>query len=158
MLEALVRPFAHTRNVTSGVRHTYVPRATTGPVPEPEEGVATICWGKVGALPEPLSSGFNTLRCEEEHIENERETDDIRITNPDDPEQWVEVRRANTLIFKKTNNRPRSASDHDTSYNIGENNFDDFNASVRAGFELDDGNDDDECKLTVRLDNGPTSA
>lgn len=84
--------------------HPRVPR----PAPADTNEDATpghLCWGVVGALPQPEvaeSEGFEVVNEKEDHVEYNRNSEDVRIENPDTPEDWVEVDRAHKLFFNKT--------------------------------------------------------
>jgi hypothetical protein len=60
-----------------------------------------LCWGVVGDLPsaEPVpTTDFNV----ETHTEISRETTAVRIENPDDPEQHVNVDQTDSMTLKTT--------------------------------------------------------
>ena len=76
-----------------------------------------LCWGEVGDLPTAErvpEVGFNT----EEHKEIDRETDDERIENPDDPDQHVNVKQTNKMTLEKR--RPAEKSNSATKDADGE--------------------------------------
>lgn len=102
-LETLVRPFTTpnplgTRRITT-VR-TKVPTETSGGT-----------WGVAGNLPvavevppgeDPLSIGIATQK-KTNHIEISRETEKVRVENPEDPNQYVIVERIKNIGFKDKN-------------------------------------------------------
>ncbi|MET4240320.1 hypothetical protein [Bradyrhizobium sp. RT10b] len=48
--------------------------------------------------PDPWVSGFNAEWLEDK---DRRETEKVRVENPEDSEQWVEVERINKAVFKR---------------------------------------------------------
>jgi hypothetical protein len=99
---------------------------------------------------------FEVLDCDERHAEVSRQTDDIRIENPDDSEQWVEVNRANKTIYNKTEKKvkPPSNSSSDNA------DFGDFSPTPVefSSFNPLGAESEQKCKLTVIHNNGPSSA
>jgi hypothetical protein len=74
---------------------------------EGETPPGLICWGTVGDLPSPQqlpNVDFNTKKSEE-HVEQKRESTLIRVENPDDPGQYIEVERADWILFLTTKQR-----------------------------------------------------
>lgn len=136
-------------------------RPRPAPPPENEESVpGRLCWGALGALPAPklvTNDSFEVLDCNERHVEASRVADDIRIENPDDSEQWVEVNRANKIVFNKTE---KNLSANDNTSTIEPEGIGDFSPSsiVRESFQPLGTADTKRCKLTVNLNNGPKSA
>lgn len=119
-----------------------------------------LCWGKVGNLPEgTLVTGdsFEVLDCDERHNEKSRKTDDIRIENPDDSEQWVEVRRANEIVFKKTEKKVKAPKNNSTAEPEGLLDFVPEPIEWES-FKPEQSEETKKCLLTVKLNNGPTSA
>ena len=60
-----------------------------------------ICWGTVGEMPspEPLPTfDFNVKK--DEHKEVNRKEDEVRIENPDEPSQYIIVKRAAEINFE----------------------------------------------------------
>ena len=100
-LETLVRPFETgspigTKRITP-VR-TEVPTETAGGR-----------WGKAGNLPvpveippgeDPLTVGFEVKK-RKEHDDVSRETEKVRIENPNDPDQFVIAERIKKITFKE---------------------------------------------------------
>ncbi len=132
------------------------------PRPAPaDEGIdhlpGNLCWGAVGNQPTPElapSNGFNIVSCNERYTEVSRKTVDVRIENPDDAEQYIDVNRANELQGHKRENTtgPKDNSDALEPEGIG-----DFSPSpiVREGFKpLGTGNEK-RCKFVITLNNGP---
>ncbi len=64
-----------------------------------------LVWGQLGTLPEPQvaeTEGFEVVNNDEQMVEVDRKSDKIKIENPDTPEDWVEVDRANKLFYNRT--------------------------------------------------------
>lgn len=119
-----------------------------------------LCWGKAGKLAEgQLDTGdsFELVDCDEKHKEASRKTDNIRIENPEDDQQWVEVQRANTLVFNKTEKKQKAPKNSSASAPEGIDEYT-LEDEVRDNFKSVDGASTNKCKLTVNLNNGPTSA
>jgi hypothetical protein len=117
-----------------------------------------LCWGQVGKLPEGklvVGDSFETLDCDERHNEKSRKTDDIRIENPDDSEQWVEVRRANETTYNKIEKKVKAPTNSSTTVPEG---IEDYSLNISEAFNPVDFEDTNKCKLTVKHNNGPTSA
>ena len=85
--------------------------------PENEDLAANVRWGSGGTTPEPVPWNFITFdeddaepeepEPEEQTItydEVSRETEDIRVENPDDPEIYVMVTRIKTITFSSSEN------------------------------------------------------
>jgi hypothetical protein len=68
------------------------------PVPlEGETPPGLLCWGTVGNLPSPQQMptvDFNVKKTEKKRVERP-----IRVENPDDPSQYIEVKRADQITF-----------------------------------------------------------
>ena len=86
------------------------------PKPPPQlEGTTPeglLCWGTAGSMPSPEQMptvGF-TVKYPEDWGEQTRATRDIRIQNPDDPEQYVVDRRPATIDFIKTAKEGKAGS------------------------------------------------
>lgn len=117
-----------------------------------------LCWGKVGKLAEGelvVGDSFEIVDCDEKHKEKSRKTDNIRIENPDDSEQWIEVERANEMLFKKTEKKSKAPTNSSTAAPEG---IGDFTTQFQPFFFPEPGNQTNKCQLTVSLNNGPKSA
>jgi len=92
-----------------------------------------ICWGTVGDMPspEPLPTvGFSTKKGKEDWKETGRESQLVRVENPDDPSQYVMEDRPKKLQFNKTTN---DTSPHpNTSSQVPD--VSGFTESEQAGF------------------------
>jgi len=118
-----------------------------------------ICWGKVGSLAEgklDIGDSFEVLDCDERHAERSRTSDNIRIENPDDAEQYIIVARAKESIYNKTEQKVKAPSNSSTSAP----DFGDFSPSPieLSSFQPLDFGETNKCKLTVRHNNGPSAA
>lgn len=101
MFESLVRPFQKT--TTSPTRRVVAQRT------EVEVTEAGTTWGDAGTLPEatevpagesPLDISFEVRKTKRQD-EVSRETERVKVTNPDDPSQYVVVERVKKISFKE---------------------------------------------------------
>lgn len=119
-----------------------------------------LCWGQVGKLAEGklvVGDSFEVLDCDERHNEISRKTDDIRIENPDDSEQWVEVRRANETTYNKTEKKVKAPKN--TAGSEPEGLLDFVPEPIEfASFKPEQSEETNKCKLTVKHNNGPNTA
>lgn len=98
--EQIVRPFQRLPTQTT---QRIIASRTKIDVPD-----AIAQWGQAGTLPgaieiTPTEDGFafKVVDCDERFQENSRETEDIRIENPDDPNQYVVDQRIKKITFNK---------------------------------------------------------
>lgn len=97
-LEKVVRPFE------SGdvFRPRVLPPTQPSVVVVPgDPATLTVKGGNSGDYeegPDPWVSGFNAEWLEDK---SRRETETVRVTNPDDEEQYVDVERINQAVFKR---------------------------------------------------------
>jgi hypothetical protein len=92
MLEGIIRPFqtpAGSPRIPIGVVVTKVPDPTI------------IDWGDPGSLPSPISDVVSVTLEKDEMKETQRKERKIRIENPDDPSQYVMVKRPEQMSFDK---------------------------------------------------------
>jgi hypothetical protein len=78
---------------------------TPAPAPDKtDQKPGYLCWGDEGTLPTPTPAvGPNIeMKPDEVHTEVARKAVSVRIQNPDDPSQYIMVRRADEITFKKT--------------------------------------------------------
>lgn len=101
--EQIVRPFQRLPNQTT---QRIIASRTKIDVPD-----AVAQWGQAGTLPgaieiTPTEEGFSfkVVDCDERFQENSRETEDIRIQNPDDPNQYVIDQRIKKITWNKQEN------------------------------------------------------
>jgi hypothetical protein len=92
MFEYLVRPYQSPRSQGSVII------ASTPSAPGEK---AVLTWGASAQLPAAKGISFNTACCKEQSDEQSRETDIIRIENPDDSSQYMVVARAKKLLMNK---------------------------------------------------------
>jgi len=104
-----------------GNLNTYFAYRTKRPPPPLDNDDAPpgrLCWGSVGELPTaelPEEVGLETIDCDETHAEVSRETDDVRIENPDNAENWVEVERPKKFTMNKTETTKGANNNTDTA-------------------------------------------
>jgi len=97
MLEQIVRPFQTPTTVPDQSA------IVTQVIREPTQR-AILTWGAVGQQPKPYSTGVSfTVKDPFKFEEYERFTTDVRVQNPDDPNQYVVEQRIDKISFKKTN-------------------------------------------------------
>jgi len=73
---------------------------------EPPPG--SICWGTVGEMPSPValrSTDFNVR-----DSETGRKSHPVRIENPDDPAQFINVDRADEITFNRREPKPAAGA------------------------------------------------
>lgn len=103
-IEQIVRPF---QSPTPLNTRRVIP-SSTKEAPQ----TATIIWGKPGTMPVAVESaadqpvpmpGVNvkTKKVTDRNVEKSRETETIRIENPNDPSQYVIVERVKKITFDK---------------------------------------------------------
>lgn len=91
------------------------------PAPAPVNDNKTpglIAWGTVGSLPSGVlveGDGFETIDCDEKHVETTRVSHDVRIENPDNNKNWVEVARADSMNFNKTETTKKPGNNTSTA-------------------------------------------
>ena len=142
-IEEIVRPF--TAPVLTSTGQFIIPSTTTA-------NPVVLKWGTAGKMPKPLTDAVDFTLCHETIDETSRTSDDVRAENPNDSNQYIIYKRANSLKFDKTDNKaPVLASD----FNIGlEQDFSAYNTPL-GSFEPQDnsGSSLDHCKLTLNLKN-----
>jgi hypothetical protein len=148
MFEELVRPFERPSVISTGKRIPVTIVKVT-------RGVVEARWGDVGTLPKPQSDGIAFGLCNEQMTETDRQTETVRIENPDDSSQFIMVKRAKQLKFDKTTNQ---APVLNSDFNIGtEAGLSDFSTAGDGFVPQGGGGSTDHCQLTVNLNNN-TSA
>jgi len=85
------------------------------PEDKTEQNPGLLCWGTVGTLPAPvpLTTGFEVAKTE--HIEEWRETEPVRIENPDDPSQYVMAARTKRMGFEVHEVNPKFIVNNNTA-------------------------------------------
>lgn len=98
MLEQIVRPNQSISILST--RALVVDRSAREPVP-----VARLVWGEAGNLPSEQQQEGPDVKDQKKtkftHKEIERTTQTVRVKNPDDPDQYVDVKRITKIKFKK---------------------------------------------------------
>lgn len=154
-LESVVRPHQSPLTVQARAKIAVPPSVTT------DSSSAHICWGQAGTMPTAKSTGTDFTTCNDKNTEvaNSRKTDKVKISDPNNSNNYIMVDRANEMQFTTTN-KPASSGfgSSYTSYVAA-----DIAATLNdfaAGFsEFDSAFDDssDTCKLTVKFDNGKST-
>jgi len=105
------------------------------PEDKSEQNPGLLCWGTVGTLPAPvpLTTGFEIAKTE--HIEEWRETEPVRIENPDDPEQYVMAARTKRMGFEVHEVNPQFVTNNNTSTG-GEKQPDELGGDFGGGGDL----------------------
>ncbi len=145
-MEQLVRPFVAVPTIATR-RIVAKNKAVT-------KGTAIIRWGSAGAMPTATqrtvdSSGvnFSIECCKDTYSEHERNTDLVRVENPDDPTQFVMVRRIKDITFGK-----KSEECYDPFTDVGVRSaLAEIDASVAPIFAA---TDNGGCKAKYSLTNG----
>lgn len=112
MLEQIVRPFQTPTTIAD--------KAT--PITTPVKAApqkATLSWGSVGQAPTLFSINYQIEGTGKRFKEKSRRTTDVRIQNPDDPNQYIIAQRINSIEFTSMQ-AATSASDSssgNTAYN-----------------------------------------
>lgn len=118
-LEQIIRPFQNT-DVLS--RRRIISNSTKGATEE-----VVIEWGAPGDAPaateithDPATGGisFEVVHCDDKFSEKDRKFDTIRISQPDNPENYVDVQRINKITFNK-----KSEGNNMTMYNNSTTSF-----------------------------------
>src|SRR5712691_5167083 len=91
-LEAIVRPFQTPTTIADKAKPiTTVAKST------PQK--ALLVWGSVGQSPDLESLNFNVTNSDRIYKEKSRKTTQVRIENPDDPNQYIITQRINSIQF-----------------------------------------------------------
>src|SRR4051812_4430711 len=92
MLEYVVRPFQ-----SPGAHGAIIIPST----PSGSRERATITWTAESTLPDAKFTGIAVTSKKEDDVETGRDTETVRNTG-NDPENWIDVARANKLYIDKT--------------------------------------------------------
>lgn len=74
------------------------------PGTRPDNDEPTLIWGRAASFDDPQFTGY----------ESSRETETVRVTNPDDPEMYIDVVRIKSITFQNA---------HDNKYHYFELNW-----------------------------------
>lgn len=152
MFEQLVRPYQSPGAVVSrGVVSKHTKKA---------RGRSRIVWGDVGTLPvaerediptDPSGYSFKLETCDDTYKEHKRETDSVRVENPNDSSQYVIVDRVKLISFAhQTDSKVLSSFSTETTAFADTSIPDDSVwGTVKAS---------DRCKATYKLSNDGSSA
>lgn len=129
-LEQIVRPFEAPLSIVQG-------RVVTSSRKQPLE-VARVIWGTAGTVspaveekvPEPGGFTLTVKDCDDTWTESGRQTTDQRIENPDDPAQYVMVRRIDKIDFKRPDKQDPTFSY--SGYAV-QQAMEEFNAAFNSG-------------------------
>lgn len=160
--ESAVRPFQRLGLLQ---RARLLPAAATS---APPLGSAFLAWGEAGAMPTPTSTQYQQDHCQQINSETTRTSDTVRIDGQFDSDgnPYIEVERAHQIKFDTSHT---DAPPPDTTL------FNEAGQSVQADLDalsneidaingrfltqaVNGGGQQDNCKLTVNLNNGATSA
>jgi hypothetical protein len=132
MLEYLVRPFQ------SPAANGAIIIAST---PTASKEIAQLTWSAAPIEADKIGyTGFQISCCDEQHTENSRDFSTIRITG-NDPENWIDVQRANKLYMDKTGDTSKCQAAAQTA------------SSTDAGSGAGGSTTPGKCQLTVTLKN-----
>lgn len=100
MFEQVTRPFARPGLLVTGRIIPSRNRKSVLPV--------VVIWGAAGEAPTPIedaapTNGFSIVvkSCDITNTESARQTNDVRVENKDDPDQFLKVRQIKQIEFKK---------------------------------------------------------
>jgi len=84
------------------------------PEDKSEQKPGLLCWGDTGTLPTPvpISTGFEVVQ--NEHVETWRETEDVRIYDTKNPENYVTAARTKRMGFDVTDNTNSTGGNNNT--------------------------------------------
>lgn len=92
-LEGIVRPFQQPDRLLR--------RRVIAATEKVDVQPATLTWGAVGRLPVPQVGVSFALKKDAEHDEVGRQTQKVRVENPDDPSQYIIVERTKSISFRQ---------------------------------------------------------
>lgn len=144
MLEQIVRPFQ--APTTLAKRRIVASNAKLDVEP------ATITWGTAGGLPSAVQkedvqdgSEFKVIDCNDQYQETSRKTEQKRVSNPNNPDDYLIIELTNRVSFLK-NEKGRTAADKvATSYTT--------NWSIGPDFRTVISSDNKKCQATYSLNN-----
>jgi hypothetical protein len=117
-----------------------------------------LCWGAPNDIPEPEFAptvAFEVITKEEESwVEWDRESDTVKIENPEDSEDWVEVDRAKKLQYRKT----ATATPYEGNSSSTSTDFSNYTEKEQESFVLASTPKTKRSNVKVTLMNGPSSA
>lgn len=137
-LEYVVRPFA----APGALGSTLIPSN-----PGTTTDTARVTWGAQATLPTAKTTGINIQTCNEGVEETGRTTESVKISQPNNPDNFLMVARAKTLTLKK--------SDKQSSANMGSTTAW-AGATTNFGFGEVSGITDgttDNCQVNLKLNN-----
>jgi hypothetical protein len=148
MLEYAVRPFT-TPNSQGKIIIPSTPGATTAR--------ATITWGATGLIPNAQPQGFNVQCCNYQVQEIQRKGQVVRITQPDNTDNYVDVFRSNELKHKQTqSNKCDSPLDQMLGLEFGLDDTGD--TTIDLGWAGTPDQTDEACGVTWKLNNNTAAA
>lgn len=126
MLEQVVRPF----ETNSSINDKATPITSVITIP-PEQAILT--WGAVGQAPDIFSINFFTTKPKNTHKELSRKSTDVRVQNPDDPNQYLIAQRIDSIQFDSTPLPGSTSSDNATVFPSSSNILPADNPTVSSG-------------------------
>lgn len=148
MFEGLSRPFTSPLGTQPGPK---IAPAIGGE----DGGVSIIRWGIAGDMPTPAAT--TTPNCMVKATETSRQSSQVRIENPNDSSQYVIVERPDELDLDSQETDPVYQWRDPTAYVAP--NLSMFSGAIQAMFsQVAPGSTTKECKVSVYLDNGPSTA
>jgi hypothetical protein len=144
MLEYIVRPF-QAPNAHGTIIIPSTPKASTE--------TAILTWGGESTLPEVQYTevGFNTKKSREDFTEKKRDSEVVRITG-NDPENYIDVSRANKLYLDKETGRVVQADSPGQSDYVANTDLED-----NPNFEPLSTQAPIKSKATMKLNNNTTA-
>jgi hypothetical protein len=124
------------------------------PEDKTKQNPGLLCWGDTGTLPTPkaVTTGFEVVDPDEEHVEMSRETEDVNIYDKNNPDNYVTAARTKQMLFNVTDKTSSTSGNNNTSTG-GE----DFGGFAPSDIELTDfsplGSSSKKKKLRVKFSN-----
>ena len=140
MLEYVVRPFSSPGALGS----TLIP---SNPGLTVERAI--LKWGAQATMPAAKSSGVNVVCCNEGLNEQSRQTETVKISNPNDSSQFIMVKRAKSLSLKKTEDKNGCDAQNSFGMSFAPTNFS-FSGDAEISAALDV---PDTCQVKLTLKN-----
>jgi hypothetical protein len=120
---------------------------------------ATLTWGAKATMPKLKTQGINVIVCNEDSTETKRDGETVRITG-NDPDNWIDVFRANKLYLNKKDKTSKTADDWDQFSGKGLEFTDTLIPFASHFVDAPTTTTDkpDTCKQTLTLNNNTTGA
>jgi hypothetical protein len=138
-------PASQSSTTGSGSGATFILTPSAGP-----NQAKIISWGTVGKMPSPVSDQLGISICEENYDETSRDTERVKITDPEGTGSYMYVNRTKKMKMNKSEDKNILRSDY-TSYI--EQSFSDFSSEVKSAFEPASDTQSGKCKVSSTYKN-----